>query len=190
VTEVEGFVARLQQPARVTSLAMTLLRLTSPGVPDTYQGTELWQLDLVDPDNRRPVDYARRRELLASLERSLPLPPLGSDDAGLAKLFTLRLALGLRHRRPELFDARGAYRALAVRGARADHVVAFARGAEPGAVSVTPRLVIGLGGDWADTAVTLPSGSWINLMDGGRHRGDAALAEVLRRFPVALLERE
>ncbi len=187
VTEVEGVVSRLLEPARVTSLAMALLRLTSPGVPDTYQGTELWQLDLVDPDNRRLVDYATRRLILASLAPGEP-PEIGSDPAGSAKLFTVHTALELRRRRPDLFGPSGDYLALPVRGARRDHAVAFARGARPAAVTVVPRLVIGLGGEWDDTSIRLPEGRWVNLMDGTRWHREVQLASLLSRFPVALAQ--
>jgi (1->4)-alpha-D-glucan 1-alpha-D-glucosylmutase len=168
---------------------MTLLRLTSPGIPDTYQGTELWQLDLVDPDNRRPVDYRKRRRLLDGLARRRP-PAAAGDADGLTKLLTVHTALDLRRRRPELFDERGDYLALPVRGARRDHAVAFARGADPGAVTIVPRLVIGVGGDWGDTSVELPDGHWINLLGHAPGQGEVRLSEVFDGFPVALLERD
>ena len=189
VADLSHLISRLVEPGRVTSLAMTLLRLTSPGIPDTYQGTELWQLDLVDPDNRRPVDYARRRRMLDELDGGLP-PAVAGDADGLAKLFTVRAALELRRRRPELFGERGDYLALPVRGARRDHAVAFARGADPGAVTIVPRLLIGLDGDWGDTSVELPEGRWINLMGGASHQGEVPLTVLLDGFPVALLERD
>ena len=189
VAELSHLVARLVEPGRVTSLAMTLLRLTSPGVPDTYQGTELWQLDLVDPDNRRPVDYQKRRRLLDRLERSRP-PAVAGDADGRTKLLTVHTALDLRRRRPELFGERGDYLPLPVHGARRDHAVAFARGADPGAVTIVPRLVIGLGSDWGDTSVELPEGRWVNLMGGAPWQGEVRVSELLDGFPVALLERD
>ena len=187
--EVEALVERLRRPGHITSLAMTLLRLTSPGVPDTYQGTELWQLSLVDPDNRRPVDYVHRRTLLSSLDGSGGPAAWADEESGLSKLFLIRTALGLRRRRPELFDRRGVYRPLWAAGERREHAIAYARGAEPGAVAVVPRLVIGLGGEWGDTSLALPSGRWVNLMDGAAYVGTVRLAELHAGFPVALLER-
>jgi (1->4)-alpha-D-glucan 1-alpha-D-glucosylmutase len=189
VSELSHLTASLVEPGRVTSLALTLLRLTSPGIPDTYQGTELWQLDLVDPDNRRPVDYAKRRRLLDELQGGRP-PAVAVDTDGLTKLLTVHTALELRRRRPELFGERGDYLSLPIRGVRRDHAVAFARGAVPGAVTIVPRLVIGLGGDWDDTSVELPEGRWINLMGGTSHQGEVPLTEILDKFPVALLERD
>lgn len=188
VAELSHLVSRLVEPGRVTSLAVTLLRLTSPGIPDTYQGTELWQLDLVDPDNRRPVDYGGRRRLLDSPVG--PPPAIAVDAEGVTKLVTIRTALDLRRRRPELFGEQGDYLALPVHGARRDHAVAFARGAVPGAVTIVPRLVLGLGGDWGDTSVELPEGRWINLLGGGPWQGVVHLSELLDGFPVALLERD
>ena len=187
--EVEALVERLRRPAHITSLAMTLLRLTSPGVPDTYQGTELWQLSLVDPDNRRPVDYVHRRTLLSSLDGTGGPAAWADEESGLSKLFLIRTALGLRRRRPELFDQSGGYLPLWASGECREHAVAYARGAEPGAVAVVPRLLIGLSGDWGDTSLALPPGGWTNLMEGSVHGGTVRLAELLSGFPVALLER-
>ena len=112
------------------------------------------------------------------------------DAEGVTKLLTIRTALDLRRRRPELFGEQGDYLALPVRGARRDHAVAFARGAVPGAVTIVPRLVLGLGGDWGDTSVELPEGRWINLLGGGPWQGVVHLSELLDGFPVALLERD
>ena len=189
LADVEGFVAPLIELGRVTGLAQTLLKLTCPGVPDLYQGSELWTLTLVDPDNRRPVDYARRRRLLAELEGLSPEAVWARVDEGLPKLWLITRTLAFRGRRPELFGVGGEYAPLAVSGAKAAHAVAFARGG--GAVTVVPRLPIGLGGDWGDTALALPAGRWRNELtgdpvDGGTVRLDA----LLRRFPVALLGRD
>jgi (1->4)-alpha-D-glucan 1-alpha-D-glucosylmutase len=190
VRDLEAFVAPLVAPGRVNALAQTLLKLTAPGVPDLYQGTELWTLTLADPDNRRPVDFASRRRLLAELDRLGPEELLARADEGLPKLWVVRQALALRRRRPGLFGPAGGYRALRARGARADHVVAFVRG--EGAVTVVPRLVLGLGGDFRDTVLPLPEGRWHDALSGARVAGgaDVPLAALLGRFPVALLARE
>ena len=187
--EVDAFVSELRRPAEATSLAMTLLRLTAPGVPDTYQGTELWQLTLVDPDNRHPVDYARRVRLLAALDGLGGPAAWSGPTTELAKLFLIRSALQLRRRRPHAFGREGDYRDLRADGDRADHVVAFARGAGPEAITVCPRLVHSLRGGWGDTSLALPRGAWVNLMDNSRQGGRVSLAALLRDFPVALLER-
>jgi (1->4)-alpha-D-glucan 1-alpha-D-glucosylmutase len=197
--DLAAFVAPLIEPGRISSLAQTVIRLTAPGVPDTYQGSELWDLSLVDPDNRRPVDYDLRRRLLAELKAGLsPEEILARMDEGLPKLWVLHRALELRRRRPTVFGsgAAGRYQPLAVRGERAGHAVAFARGAVGGdtVVTVAPRLVIGLGGqlrgDWRDTTVDLPPGLWSNELTGEWiEGGEARLHAVLSRFPVALLSR-
>jgi (1->4)-alpha-D-glucan 1-alpha-D-glucosylmutase len=183
---MERFVAPLVWPGRVTSLAQTLLKLTAPGVPDIYQGNELWALHLVDPDNRQPVDYERRRQLLDALERATVADVLARADDGLPKLWTIRQALHARRRAPDVFD--GAYEPLAPRGAKAGHVVAFVRGDR--AITVVPRLVLGLAGDWGDTTLDLPDGVWRNELTGAEVRGGrTALADLLAAFPVALLMR-
>ena len=126
--------ARLAPLGYYTSLSQTLLKIASPGVPDFFQGSELWDLSLVDPDNRRPVDYARRRALLAQLDRDAARDPAGlaerllaSAPDGRIKLFLTSRALRLRRERRDAFDS-GAYLPLPVTGARARQVIAFARG--------------------------------------------------------------
>ena len=185
VADLEGFVAPLVEPGRINSLAQTLIKLTAPGVPDIYQGTELWSLALVDPDNRRPVDYEQRRRLLEELAGA-PAPEeiLARMDEGLPKLWVIRQALRLRSR------IQGSYAPLPAKGERARHVFAFSRDDSRGTevVAVVPRLVIGLGGDWGDTSLELPPGRWRNELTGDDvDGGEVRLADLLRRFPVALL---
>jgi (1->4)-alpha-D-glucan 1-alpha-D-glucosylmutase len=187
--EVEAFVAPLVAPARLTSLAQTLVKITAPGVPDFYQGTELWDLSLVDPDNRRPVDYGLRRRLLAEAEALSPEQALQRMDEGLPKLWLIRRALCARRSRPQAFGEGEAarYRPLTATGRRADHVLAFQRGQE--VVAVVPRLVLALGGEWADTSLELPAGRWRNALTGEDVAGRVRLPQLLARFPVALLVR-
>src|SRR5262245_37503179 len=185
--DVEAFVAPLIAPGRINSLAQTLLKLTAPGIPDIYQGTELWDLSLVDPDNRRPVDYALRRRLLAALDGATPERIMARSDEGLPKLWVIRQALQLRRQRLEPFGADGAYRPLVAIGARADHVVAFARG--DSVVTVVPRLVMRLEGNWLNTTLELPAGTWRNELTGDVVQGVVPLTDLLARFPVALLSR-
>ncbi len=190
--DVAAFVAPLVAPGRVTSLGQTLLQLAAPGVPDLYQGSELWDLSLVDPDNRRPVDFGLRRRLLAELARGLSLEEiLARSDEGLPKLCLIRQGLALRRRLPEVFGPAGSYEPLAARGDRAGHCFAFVRSAPSGRVIVVlPRLVLGLAGDWGDTSLDLPAGGWRDELTGAAWAGGPVrLAEVLRRFPVALLVR-
>jgi (1->4)-alpha-D-glucan 1-alpha-D-glucosylmutase len=187
VADVEEFVAPLVRPGRINSLAQTLLKLTAPGVPDTYQGTELWDLSLVDPDNRRPVNFELRSRLLERVENGLsPAEAWAEPDEGLPKLLLTRAALHLRNRRPSAFT--GIYVPLAAAGDQAAHAIAYARNDE--VVAVAPRLVVGLGDDWSDATITLPAGEWQDALDGERvFSGEISLARLLGPFPVGLLER-
>jgi (1->4)-alpha-D-glucan 1-alpha-D-glucosylmutase len=186
--DLEAFVMPFVAPGWVNSLAQLLLKLTAPGVPDLYQGTELWELSLVDLDNRRPVDYGLRRQRLAALEGATPEVIWARIDEGLPKLWVIRQALALRCRQSALFGPHGDYQPLGARGALAKHIVAFARG--NGAVTVVPRLVLGLHGDWAETTIELPRGAWHNELTGEAVRGGAVrLVDLLARFPVCLLAR-
>ena len=157
-----------------------------PGVPDLYQGSELWDLSLVDPDNRRPVDFGRRRELLARIDGGW-LP--GVDESGAAKLLVVTRALRLRRDQPALF---GGYRALAAEGPAAGHAVAFARGGGR-LVAVATRLPVGLQrrGGWRGTVLPLPGGGgWTDVLTGQPVKAEAPrLADLLSRYPVALLVR-
>jgi (1->4)-alpha-D-glucan 1-alpha-D-glucosylmutase len=182
---IHKFVQRIAGFGRSNSLAQKLLQLTMPGVPDVYQGTELWDYSLVDPDNRRPVDYASRRKLLASLDDG-HVPAV--DESGAAKLLVVSRVLRARRDHPEWFAG---YEPVAVTGSAADHVVAFDRG---GAVAVATRLPVGLAASgWGDTALQLPNGAWRDLLTGQRFVSDVAgiaADVVLARLPVALLVRD
>jgi (1->4)-alpha-D-glucan 1-alpha-D-glucosylmutase len=183
--EIESFTKPLVEPGRINSLAQTLLKLTAPGIPDFYQGTELWDLSLVDPDNRRPVDYALRRRLLADMKGMTPEEIWRRIDDGLPKLWVIRQSLKLRRER-RLFAPKDDYHPLACRGPKSHHVVAFARGDH--AVTVVPRLVLKLGGSWGDTTVELPPGLWHHAFTDESFNGGAVrVANLLQRFPVALL---
>jgi (1->4)-alpha-D-glucan 1-alpha-D-glucosylmutase len=180
--DVTDFVARIKGPGWSNALGQKLVQLTAPGVPDVYQGSELWDLSLVDPDNRRPVDYDIRRGLLERIVTGW-LPPV--DDTGAAKLLVVHKALTLRRERPELFTG---YRALAADGVAAEHALAFAR---TDLVTVATRLPVGLaaGGGWRDTVLALPPGTWTDVLTGERFAEVLRLAELLSRYPVALLVR-
>jgi len=186
--DLGAFAEPLVAPGRVTSLAQTLVKLTAPGIPDTYQGSEVWDLSLVDPDNRRPVDYEFRRRLLAELAGLDSAAVWSRPDDGLPKLHVVREALHLRRRRPEAFSAGSTYTPLAVSGAKAGHVVAFCRGGQ--VATIVPRLVIGLDGAWGNTVVELPAGAWRNVLMGNPvNGGPLPVAGLLATSPVALLER-
>jgi (1->4)-alpha-D-glucan 1-alpha-D-glucosylmutase len=186
--DVKRFVSDLVTPGRINGLAQTLIKLTAPGVPDTYQGSELWDLSLVDPDNRRPVDFALRQQLLGELAQLSHESIMQRMNEGLPKLWVIRQALQLRRTRPELFGPQGSYRPLTAHGSKADHVVSFIRGGE--AITLVPRLVIGLQQDWDDTVIELPVGRWHNLLTEESFTGTAQLQQVLVSFPVGLLVRQ
>jgi (1->4)-alpha-D-glucan 1-alpha-D-glucosylmutase len=179
---IAGFVARIAPDARVNSLGAKLVQLTMPGVADVYQGCELTGLSLVDPDNRRPVDYQRRRRLLAALTDD-PDAAVGLDAE---KLLVTSRALALRRDHPDWFAV--GYTPLSCEGPAAEHAVAFVRGDH--AVTVVTRLPAALRrrGGWADTALPLPDLHWRDVLTGVRHAGTSPpLAELTRRLPVALL---
>jgi (1->4)-alpha-D-glucan 1-alpha-D-glucosylmutase len=193
LADLARFTARVAAGGEWNALARVLLQLTAPGTPDTYRGDELWFFALVDPDNRRPVDYAAR-------ERLLHEPEDRSRDA--RKLQLMRRALHTRRAHPLLFSV-GSYLPLEIRGGRSRHLVAFARvhGAER-AIVVAPRLLASLPGaqdgspDWGDTEIVLPSEvggpDFQSVLDVGEvPLSTSALtlkaAEVLSVLPMALL---
>jgi (1->4)-alpha-D-glucan 1-alpha-D-glucosylmutase len=177
--DIEAFAAGITPDGWSNSLGQKLVQLTMPGVPDVYQGTELWDHSLVDPDNRRPVDFTRRQDLLARLDAGWR-PPV--DPSGAAKLLVTSRALRLRRERRFTGYAR-----LGATGPAAEHLVGFDRG---GAVTVATRLPVGLRrrGGWGDTELVLPAGHWTDVLTGGRFAGPAVrLADLLTAYPVALL---
>ncbi|HEX2439255.1 MAG TPA: malto-oligosyltrehalose synthase [Methylomirabilota bacterium] len=210
------FHGRLLPFGVLNSLAQTLIKLTAPGVPDLYQGSELWDLSLVDPDNRRPVDWSVRRRLLDEVIAAVAGAPekaalahelmKGGAD-GRAKLFLIRETLAVRAAQRALFDE-GAYQPLEAQGPWAEHVCAFARvGGAAVAITVVPRLLARRGldttpaaADWGETLVELPpelGRSFVNALTGerveavmlGEHPA-LPMVQVLAAFPVALLVRE
>ncbi len=188
---VEDLVADLSGPGWSNALSARLVALTMPGVPDTYQGSELWQQSLVDPDNRRPVDFALRADMLKQL-RAGERPPLSErpDDDASAKLLLTHVALTARRDRPELFTS---YTPLVAGGPAADHVLAYDRG---GAIAVATRLPAGLAarGGWGETTLELPPGVWLDLLTDRVVRpesdGRVEVAHLLADYPVALLVRD
>jgi (1->4)-alpha-D-glucan 1-alpha-D-glucosylmutase len=155
-------------------------------VPDLYQGTELWNLALVDPDNRTPVDYESRRRLLNEVEHMNLSEILRRADEGLPKLWVVRQALHLRRRMPEAFGPSAGFKSLEAVGSRREHAIAYVRGGR--VVTVAPRLVARLASDWRDTAVELPAGVWRNEFTGAQvGHGTVHLRSLLDKFPVCLL---
>jgi (1->4)-alpha-D-glucan 1-alpha-D-glucosylmutase len=214
LADLRRFVGTIAMPGLYNSLVQVVLKATAPGVPDFYQGTELLDFSLVDPDNRRPIDYAPRRALLAdipALEEALPgfieealrLPA----DGGLKLLITAR---ALRHRRANLATfERGAYLPLALEGERARHAIAFARvGERATSLTVAGRFFAVLSGAarpvgeavWGQTRLSLPPslppGAYRDALSGGRvtAEDDGAghrflrLGDVFTTLPIAILE--
>ncbi|GAA4028204.1 malto-oligosyltrehalose synthase [Arthrobacter methylotrophus] len=180
---LEGFVALLEPYGTSNSLSAKIVQLTMPGVPDVYQGTELWDRSLTDPDNRRPVDFERRRAALAALDAGAPTEV--RDE--LAKLLLTSRALRLRRDRPELF---GGYSPVNADGPAAEHLIAFDRGAAgSGAITLATRLPrkLELSGGWQDTSIQLKHAVHDTLTGNSYPAGEAQLTRLLSRFPVALL---
>jgi (1->4)-alpha-D-glucan 1-alpha-D-glucosylmutase len=171
----------VRAPGWSNSLGQKIVQLTMPGVPDVYQGTELWDDSLVDPDNRRPVDFS---DLTRMLESFSDTPP-SIDETGAAKLWITRHALRLRLSRPESFSS---YRPVAAHGAGRDHLVGFDRG---GATTLATRLPVGLAaaGGWRGTTVKITTPQ-TDLLTGRRWNGTVAVQDVLASYPVALLAAE
>ena len=201
LTGLTMWLRKILAPGVVNSLAQTVLRLSSPGVPDLYQGTEFWDFSLVDPDNRQPVDYAARRQALR--ESAYPVTTLEGWQSGRLKQQVILRALLLRARLPALF-ASGEYLPLAVEGPLADHVVAFLRrDGENTAITAVTRLsahIIKHDGTpsvpsetWNGTTIILPEeldNSWIDALTERRLsalNSRLQLEEVFHCLPVVLL---
>jgi (1->4)-alpha-D-glucan 1-alpha-D-glucosylmutase len=209
-----AFQRKIAHYGAFNSLAQVLLKIAGPGVPDIYQGNELWDFSLVDPDNRRPVDYALRARLLTEVEQigdaAGAAALVRAKDDGRIKLLVTARALHYRRAHPALF-AQGGYIPLAVEGPHQDNIVAFARGhgAEQ-AIAVAPRLLTRLarGADLLTPTGAAWAGSWLpapGAAVGDRFRniftgevitaqdrngaGSLLLEEALAAFPVALLEK-
>ena len=215
VKDLSEFVRLPTRAGMLNSLSQTLLKTAAPGVPDFYQGTELWAFTLVDPDNRRQVDYEERRALLASLRdagdgdtTAFVNSLLERPDDGRVKMYVTARALNFRRERAGLFS-RGEYAPLAARGRRAENVLAFARTrGEEACVAIAARFFTRLGvrtegtlalsaAAWGDTRLPLGelgAGRWRDVFTGREFDagsgGALRLAEVLSPLPVALLSRE
>lgn len=214
--QFRDFQPRIAFFGKLNSLSQTLLKMTAPGVPDFYQGAELWDFSLVDPDNRRPVDYALRRHLLEDLKQQLSEPRLDmpgflkrllrTSDTGQIKLYLIWRTLQFRLRHRELFQ-NGSYVRLEGHGSQANHLCAFARSlGESAIVVIAPRLVAGLtqGAErlplgkelWLDTSLDLSATglgrSFRNVLTDeslfAQGSGTLEVSKALSRFPVALLQ--
>jgi (1->4)-alpha-D-glucan 1-alpha-D-glucosylmutase len=192
--EIVAFANRLNLPGALNGLSQTLLRLTVPGVPDMYQGTEFWDQSLVDPDNRRPVDYAGR--IAALSRRNGPKELLSSWQTGEVKQAVIANCLSLRKQQPDLF-AHGNYLKLEAEGPAAEHVLAFSRRFKNQKIVVAvSRLSAQIlvdrplipGSFWAGTQIVLPAGGMRNVLTGDNVKiSRIPVADLLCRLPVALL---
>jgi (1->4)-alpha-D-glucan 1-alpha-D-glucosylmutase len=197
------FQARIARLGMLNGLSQTLIKLTAPGIPDLYQGTELWDLTLVDPDNRRPIDYEQRNRLMKELDSLLQEDPeamsslLDRWEDGAVKLALTWRTLCMRRAKPDLF-AKGEYEALEVVGERADHVCAFARHHDSDyLVTAVPRLVASLDRQpgWGNTSLALPSNMkqkrWRNILTDESieavDKSSLVADQVFSQFPLALL---
>jgi (1->4)-alpha-D-glucan 1-alpha-D-glucosylmutase len=194
----EPFAADIAQAGAINSLAQTVLKLTSPGVPDIYQGNELWDFSLVDPDNRRPVDYDHRQKLLAGLTDDVhPAQLLLHWQDGRIKMFVTTKILKFRRENPRVFES-GSYQPLKATGKFAENVVAFVREwADLAVMVIVPRLSTQLGfppvgNCWSDTALSLEGpGSWKSLFHDKNVgvQTELKISSLLEDFPVAVLVR-
>ncbi|WP_099023071.1 malto-oligosyltrehalose synthase [Mycolicibacterium palauense] len=171
--ELTALLERLSPHAHSDALGQKLISLTAPGVPDVYQGTELWEDSLVDPDNRRAVDYDERRTALADMTHP--------------KMRVVRAALRLRRDRPDTFLSGGHYPVYSA-GSVAEHIVAFRRG-EDVLVAVSRWTARLAEKGWDNTIVAMPDGSWTDLLSGVTRSGPVPAAELFAELPVALLVR-
>jgi (1->4)-alpha-D-glucan 1-alpha-D-glucosylmutase len=201
INDIAGFADRLAPAGALNGLAQVLLRLTSPGIPDTYQGTEFWDFSLVDPDNRRPVDFAARQAALEADAR--PAELLAHWRDGRVKQAVLRRALRLRQAAPALFTE-GAYVPLRIEGPCAENALAYARVHEGRAAVIAVSRLAGsfdLAGqplipisEWKGTSIVLPRSlvgrRYVDLLTEGGEAGGGrmSLSDLFARLPVALLE--
>ncbi|HEV7614379.1 MAG TPA: malto-oligosyltrehalose synthase [Steroidobacteraceae bacterium] len=188
IASLERFVDPLILPGRINSLAQTLIKMVAPGVPDFYQGTELWDLSLVDPDNRRPVDFGLRAVLVSRARDLSAGDVLTQWDSGLPKLWmTLRL-LATRGQRQEDFSDQSKYQPLVAQGTHLGRLLAFRRGEN--LIAVVPRFTLTLGGEWGDTRLPLPGGAWRNCFTDAVVQREVTPEALFNSFPVALLIRD
>jgi (1->4)-alpha-D-glucan 1-alpha-D-glucosylmutase len=211
LTDLLDFLPRICRAGLCNGLTQTLLKVTAPGLPDIYQGNEIWDFSLVDPDNRRAVDYSSRQALLTELQTAVEttdsLAGLARQlmqrfEDGRVKLYLSWRCLTLRREHQTLFEV-GDYLQLDVKGLHAQHLCAFARQyGHQSSITVVPRLVYRLTGDrlplgrtvWDDTRIEVPPGNWRNWLSGESLGAEfiagswsLSAGEVLQHFPVALL---
>jgi (1->4)-alpha-D-glucan 1-alpha-D-glucosylmutase len=188
IASLERFVDPLILPGRINSLAQTLIKMVAPGVPDFYQGTEIWDLSLVDPDNRRPVDFGLRAALVRRARALSAADVVAEWDSGLPKLWMTARLLAIRRERPEDFSDQSKYQPLVAQGMHLGRLLAFRRGEN--LIAVVPRFTMTLDGEWGDTRLPLPGGVWRNCFTDAVMQREITPDVLFDSFPVALLIRE
>jgi len=183
--DVRRFVSSLVRAGHINSLSQTLIKLTAPGVPDLYQGSELWTYTLVDPDNRQSVDFKLRCRLLNEARKMSAGEAWSHRDDRIAKLWLTWRVLSVRAENPELFAGWQSYLPLSAQGDKSEQVVAFCRGES--VITVAQRLPRTRQSGWEQTFLDLPPGRWLNVMDKRNFEGRVPLDRLLNAFPVALL---
>lgn len=189
IKEVKVFTEKIKYTGFINSLSQTLVKLTAYGVPDIYQGCELWNFSLVDPDNRQPVDFTLRQKLLSKIEDFTSVEILDRMDEGIPKLYLLAKTLNVRKKNPGFFSKDAAYTPCSITGAKTGHVLAYYRGKN--IVTVVPRFTKKLNGTWDDTTLHLEGTGWTHCFTNQAIEGDSiSIADLFRDFPVALLIRK
>ena len=188
ISSLEHFIDPLVLPGRINSLAQTLIKMVAPGVPDFYQGTELWDLSLVDPDNRRAVDFGLRASLLSGLPGLTAAEVLRKWDGGLPKLWMIARLLAIRRERAPDFSDQSKYLPLVAQGSHLGRLLAFRRG--DNLIAIVPRFTLTLGGEWGNTRLPLPGGAWRNAFTEAVLHREVTPDALFAGFPVALLIRE
>ncbi|KAB1642691.1 malto-oligosyltrehalose synthase [Gulosibacter chungangensis] len=179
---ISNFLDQVRVPGWTNSLVIKGMQLLAPGVPDVYQGSELWNYSLVDPDNRRAVRWESRETALEAVNRGARPE---TDESGAVKLMITTAALRLRKHFGQKFKD---YQPWYAKGAAKDHVIAFDRG---GVAFVGMRRPIGLerGGGWHDTKLPLPEGTWVDQLSGRKFSGTVPLGALLNQLPLVILLR-
>ncbi|MBF0298538.1 MAG: malto-oligosyltrehalose synthase [Oligoflexia bacterium] len=198
MNDIYHFVEEHLYTARVNSLSQTLIKLTAPGIPDIYQGCELWDLGLVDPDNRKAVDYKLRYKLLEESLHLWPEEVLLQMDIGVPKIWLINKILTFRKCHPEILAPSAEYTALQVEGKKKDHVFAFMRARK--AISIIPLLAFKKNKEtkenketnyWEDTFIKCPEGKWENLftkeMLSSKSTENIFMEKLFSKFPIAFL---
>lgn len=187
-SSLETFVAPLIKFGRINSLSQIAIKLTAPGIPDFYQGSELWNFTLVDPDNRKPINLQSHYQLFKEMKLLTIDDVMMRMDQGLPKLWLIYKTLALRKKHPELFNGTE-YTSLMLQGEKPQHGVAFLR--KDAVLTFTQRLVVSLKEHWGKTYLNIPAGNWLNILTEERFTGGKIMiTDIIKKFPVAIFVKE